>query len=179
MREYHVERMFRDIKLGTIGGGTSEVQRSIISSGFPGFEKFTRELAGFQLEIGGLWDKLGYSEWTGYLLEGLKEVSESPARKQNQAMEFAFADLLVCISVMDSFLSQVDRDTNWYERDSKIRDSVLLLSYLTERYFPSLRKLSGVSRSIRLFLEKSLEDGNRFDEVESCFGFLQEQNRRH
>ena len=30
-REYHVERMFRDAKLCTIGEGTSEVQRMVIS----------------------------------------------------------------------------------------------------------------------------------------------------
>jgi len=29
--EYHVERSLRDAMLGTIGGGTSEVQRSIIA----------------------------------------------------------------------------------------------------------------------------------------------------
>ena len=31
MREYPVERGYRDAKLGTIGGGTSEIQRMIIS----------------------------------------------------------------------------------------------------------------------------------------------------
>ncbi len=31
MKEYPVERGFRDAKLGTIGGGTSEVQKMIIS----------------------------------------------------------------------------------------------------------------------------------------------------
>jgi butyryl-CoA dehydrogenase len=30
-REYHVERMYRDAKLCTIGEGTSEVQRLVIS----------------------------------------------------------------------------------------------------------------------------------------------------
>ena len=34
MREYQVERFYRDIKLATIGGGTSEIQRSIIFSMF-------------------------------------------------------------------------------------------------------------------------------------------------
>jgi alkylation response protein AidB-like acyl-CoA dehydrogenase len=32
MKEYPVERMYRDAKLGTIGGGTSEIQKMIISS---------------------------------------------------------------------------------------------------------------------------------------------------
>jgi alkylation response protein AidB-like acyl-CoA dehydrogenase len=31
IHEYPVERIYRDIKLGQIGGGTSEIQRFIIS----------------------------------------------------------------------------------------------------------------------------------------------------
>jgi isovaleryl-CoA dehydrogenase len=31
MEEYEVERMFRDIRMGTIGGGTSEIQRLVIA----------------------------------------------------------------------------------------------------------------------------------------------------
>jgi alkylation response protein AidB-like acyl-CoA dehydrogenase len=31
MHEYPVERIFRDAKLGSIGGGTSEIMRLIIS----------------------------------------------------------------------------------------------------------------------------------------------------
>ncbi|MCG3173244.1 MAG: Acyl-CoA dehydrogenase [Myxococcota bacterium] len=34
IKDYEVERMFRDAKVGTIGGGTSEIQRSIIARGF-------------------------------------------------------------------------------------------------------------------------------------------------
>jgi len=31
MQEYEVERIFRDVRMGTIGGGTSEIQRLIIA----------------------------------------------------------------------------------------------------------------------------------------------------
>jgi acyl-CoA dehydrogenase len=31
MREYPIERFFRDIRLMTIGGGTSEIMREIIA----------------------------------------------------------------------------------------------------------------------------------------------------
>ena len=31
MQEYEVERLLRDVRMGTIGGGTSEVQRLIIA----------------------------------------------------------------------------------------------------------------------------------------------------
>ena len=31
MKEYEVERIFRDVTMGTIGGGTSEIQRLIIA----------------------------------------------------------------------------------------------------------------------------------------------------
>ncbi|MBE8436161.1 acyl-CoA dehydrogenase family protein, partial [Leptospira borgpetersenii] len=34
MREVSVSRFYRDVKLGTIGGGTSEIQRSIISASY-------------------------------------------------------------------------------------------------------------------------------------------------
>jgi alkylation response protein AidB-like acyl-CoA dehydrogenase len=36
-KEYLVERTFRDSKLGTIGAGTSEVQRGIIARTIGGF----------------------------------------------------------------------------------------------------------------------------------------------
>jgi alkylation response protein AidB-like acyl-CoA dehydrogenase len=36
MHEYPVERFYRDVKLGSIGGGTSEIQRMIIARTLPG-----------------------------------------------------------------------------------------------------------------------------------------------
>jgi acyl-CoA dehydrogenase len=52
MKEFHVERFYRDVKLATIGGGTSEIQRSIIASSFPGTEEFLQKLKSINLYLG-------------------------------------------------------------------------------------------------------------------------------
>ncbi|TGL23274.1 acyl-CoA dehydrogenase [Leptospira bourretii] len=136
MKEYSVERFYRDVKLGTIGGGTSEIQRSIISSLYPGKEKFLKDFSKLEIESS-LADKI-----QNVLFEIILSMDGEPNRKKQQSVEFAFADVLSIFVILS--LSEIDthKSTEYYSRDEKLMDRKLLSYYLVGKYLMSFTRLS-------------------------------------
>lgn len=172
MKEYHVERLFRDLKLGTIGGGTSEIQRSVIAASFSTAEKFKIELTSLDQSIPG-WENTSEEKIWRFLVSSLSEISNTNYYKKNQSKEFALADLLTLIFVLDSYRDAINRDTGWYLRDDKIRDSKLSLVFLIGKFYPSLQKLSSGSTSIQKICKLVSELGDCEDMVEATYQFLE------
>ncbi|MDZ4724879.1 MAG: acyl-CoA dehydrogenase family protein [Leptospira sp.] len=145
MKEYAVERFYRDVKLGTIGGGTSEIQRSIISSLYPGKVKFMGEFSRIESE------KSPSDTIQNLLYEILVKLDAEPSRKKLQSIEFAFADALSLFVILS--LSEQDSNKTFvhYTIEEKLVDRSLLTFYLVGKYLASLSRLSS-------FVEKELDD---------------------
>ena len=150
MREYHVERFYRDIKLGTIGGGTSEVQRAIVASVYPGYEKFMQglELAIDDAARDGAQAAYGSSiagselELMVSLQELLKSVGAEAKKAQNQSVNFALADLIMMVSLLVQSYWDVASNLSEYPREARKRDFVLLSWFLMGKYFRSIQTLA-------------------------------------
>lgn len=84
MREVSVSRFYRDVKLGTIGGGTSEIQRSIISASYGGYEPYRKIIQSELIE-----DKIKETP-IGELMRSLgvliQTVGENPERKKDKSL---------------------------------------------------------------------------------------------
>ncbi|TGN20606.1 acyl-CoA dehydrogenase family protein [Leptospira idonii] len=136
MKEYGVERFYRDVKLGTIGGGTSEIQRSIISSLYPGKSKF---MADFQK----LEDCRNPSDFIqNALFDILIRMDSEPARKKQQSVEFAFADVLSLFVILSQAEADSKIEFKYYSKSEKSEDRNLLTFYLIGKYLSSLSRLS-------------------------------------
>ncbi len=183
MKEYQVERMYRDMKLGTIGGGTSEIQRSIIASSFRDIHSFrlethALEIPGWNGEVfGGI--GFWYSRSWNLLLEVFQEVSayKKSNPQTSQCFDFAFADLICIISFLDRYRVVILEESSWYETRNKILDSFLCMDFLMERYFSSLFKLSEVSKKVGELFANHLHNPEpkmtREKKVELCFQNLE------
>ncbi|TGM54796.1 acyl-CoA dehydrogenase [Leptospira biflexa] len=136
MKEYAVERFYRDVKLGTIGGGTSEIQRSIISSLYPGKEKFQKEFKRFE-SPSNTSDKI-----QNILFEIVLKMDTEPNRKKQQSIEFAFADVLSVFVIL--YLSEIDshKTIDSYPTEEKMIDRKLLSYYLVGKYLMSMSRLN-------------------------------------
>lgn len=143
MKEYIVERFYRDVKLGTIGGGTSEIQRSIITALYPGSEKFTTEFK--------KWDSSQNpsDKILNLLFDSILKVEEKTQRKKSQSLEFAFADLLSVFIILSLTAEDSKKDSEFYSKEEKNLDRELLTYYLCGKYLVSISRLSP-------FLEKEL-----------------------
>ncbi len=139
MKEYSVERFYRDVKLGTIGGGTSEIQRSIISSLYPGKAKFfldfafpenPTELRGKTIQI---------------LASLIQSVESLPDRKKKQSFEFAFADALSLFVLFYHAEKDIEQQNPLYTKQEKTDDANLLAYFLLYKYCPSISRLHSVS----------------------------------
>jgi acyl-CoA dehydrogenase len=136
MKEYAVERFYRDVKLGTIGGGTSEIQRSIISSLYPGKEKFQKEFKRIE-SPSNTSDKI-----QNILFEIVLKMDTEPNRKKQQSIEFAFADVLSVFVIL--YLSEIDshKTIDSYPTEEKMIDRKLLSYYLVGKYLMSMSRLN-------------------------------------
>ncbi|RME88004.1 MAG: acyl-CoA dehydrogenase [Candidatus Hydrogenedentota bacterium] len=150
MKEYHVERNYRDIKLGTIGGGTSEVQRSIIAASFGNMQTFqekVQKLAGnSDLQTAQqAYPKSLYGkelELMQALEAFLEKVSEKLPKKPGQHIEFALADLILIVTQLKLSFYDVAFPLPTYSIEEKKRDFALLAWYLMGKYFYSVKTLS-------------------------------------
>lgn len=177
MKEYHVERMYRDLKLGTIGGGTSEIQRSIIASTLREINDFKNKLESIHSNIPGWDDSNFYKNQWELLLQGLEELIsyKKKSGKSHQVFDFAYADLISILLGLDQYRAIILKETSWYNIDAKIRDSYLCLDFLVEKYYPSLHKLCFFSNKIQEFLSLHNQLHQPYSEkVESTFKFLKE-----
>lgn len=140
MKEYIVERFYRDVKLGTIGGGTSEIQRSIITALYPGKEKFCLEFSKIESP------KENTDQIQNLLFEIILNVEKQTQRKKIQSIEFAFADVLSVFIIL--FLTEKDSqiESEYYSRSEKKADRELLTYYLVGKYLMSISRLTHFSR---------------------------------
>jgi alkylation response protein AidB-like acyl-CoA dehydrogenase len=137
MKEYAVERFYRDVKLGTIGGGTSEIQRSIISSLYPGKVKFMGDFSRIEKEATPI-DKI-----QNLLFDIIVKMDAEPARKKLQSIEFAFADALSLFVILSLSEHDAKKDFSHYTIAEKTTDRSLLTFYLVGKYLSSLSRLTG------------------------------------
>ncbi|WP_411823237.1 acyl-CoA dehydrogenase family protein [Leptospira sp. 'Mane'] len=137
MKEYSVERFYRDVKLGTIGGGTSEIQRSIISSLYPGKQKFTAEFAKLET-VSDESDRI-----QNLLFDILIQMDGQSARKKQQPIEFAFADVLSLFVILSQSHSDLSTSLQYYSKEEKMIDRSLITFFLVGKYLSSLSRLSG------------------------------------
>ncbi|MGE9018278.1 acyl-CoA dehydrogenase family protein [Leptospira interrogans] len=154
MREVSVSRFYRDVKLGTIGGGTSEIQRSIISASYGGYEPYRKIIQSEPIE-----DKIKETP-IGELMRSLdvliQTVGENPERKKRQVFEFGFADLLTLTTILKLSLWDLTRTNGHYETNDKERDFNILIYSLTARYIRGIAYLKelnedGVSKLLKAF----------------------------
>ncbi|MCZ8157953.1 MAG: acyl-CoA dehydrogenase family protein [Leptospira sp.] len=141
MKEYTVERFYRDVKLGTIGGGTSEIQRSIIASLYPGKIKFMADFSRLTNEVSPA-DSI-----QNILFDILIDMDAEPARKRLQSVEFAFADVLSLFVILSLSSEDAKKDFPHYTIGEKLADRNLLTYYLVGKYLTSLSRLSSYANS--------------------------------
>lgn len=139
MKEYSVERFYRDVKLGTIGGGTSEIQRSIVSSLYPGKAKFFKDFS-LSENPTELRDKA-----IQVLSALIQNVETLPERKKKQSFEFAFADALSLFVLFYHANEDIKTQNKLYSSAEKTADADLLAYFLLAKYIPSISRLSAAS----------------------------------
>lgn len=130
MKEYHVERFYRDAKLGTIGGGTSEVQRNIVSSAFTSIEQLESSF-----EITNLSSDDG--EYAQILFELRKAISEIAKTIQenpkSQELNFQFADTITLYVALARtyhfFLETTNSFSSTQETDLEFSKTLLQYSF--------------------------------------------------
>ena len=148
MREYDVERLYRDARLASIGAGSSEVMRMIVGSGLAPFSKVEEALSVLQESKHDATIKQTYGSSVGNeveLLEALQGFLKSVASKiqesKEQSVTFAYASLASVYFV----LKQAYWDCAYASRDYNIQDKkrdLLLLSYfLLGKYFSAIQVL--------------------------------------
>lgn len=182
MREYHMERVYRDVKLGTIGAGSSEVMRSIIASVYPGFEKFAESLQSMNAEETRTAAESEYTKSLGgelELLAGLKgllrEVSTCIKKDSNQSVHFAFANLVMICSVLQQAFWDCGSDSGHYTVQDKKRDFVLLSYFLTGKYIQSIHLLQRLSPGKAVAVIEAYSRLTHIeDRVNECIEFLKE-----
>jgi acyl-CoA dehydrogenase len=145
MKEYHVERFYRDVKLATIGGGTSEIQRSIIFSLYQGLDSINELLGDHHVD----------TEFGKELESFLKIVEPNEVKKHGQLMEFALSDLImiyVTISLGQAIqTSELEKlileELLW----TKYNKSILLLNKLYPKEIQSLagKGLNSIGSTMR------------------------------
>ncbi len=136
MKEYAVERFYRDVKLGTIGGGTSEVQRSIIASIYPGKAKFMADFSKIE-------NPSSPSDTIqNHLFEILVKMDTENDRKRFQSIEFAFADTLSLFVILSLSKKDSVEEFVHYSGKAKLADRSLLTFYLVGKYLGSLSRLA-------------------------------------
>ncbi|EMJ91128.1 acyl-CoA dehydrogenase family protein [Leptospira alstonii] len=180
MREVPVSRFYRDVKLATIGGGTSEIQRSIISASYGGYDKFKSIIQSAATEeMRNLSEQKTEGTPIGTLIRCLdsliRSVGENPERKKSQALEFGFADLLTLTTILKLSVWDLTKDDNHYKTSDKEKDLNILAYYLTARYIRGIAYLKelnedGVNELLRAFGNLNAPE----KEIESCIEFLKE-----
>ncbi|MCG6166423.1 acyl-CoA dehydrogenase family protein [Leptospira sanjuanensis] len=180
MREVHVSRLYRDVKLGTIGGGTSEVQRSIISASYGGYDKFKNIIESAASE-----EVRNHSEQKiqrtpiGNLMRCLdvliQNVGDNPERKKRQALEFGFADLLTLTTILKLSIWDLTQNSNHYKTSDKERDLDILAYYLTARYIRGIAYLKELDEAAVTDLIQAFGNLNPPEkQIEDCIEFLKE-----
>ncbi|MCB1190058.1 MAG: acyl-CoA dehydrogenase family protein [Leptospiraceae bacterium] len=180
MREYHLERIYRDVKLGTIGAGSSEVMRSIVASSFPGFFKFKESMnymaeASVQKKAEQSYTQSisGELELISAIEELLIAVASKIKKISEQSIEFAFADLVMIYSVLKQSFWDCAYDSKHYTVDDKKRDLVLLCWFLVTKYIKSFYylKIIAAEEGTRVFQAYyNLSDIQK--RIEDCMEFL-------
>ncbi|TGK28168.1 acyl-CoA dehydrogenase [Leptospira gomenensis] len=180
MREVPVSRFYRDVKLGTIGGGTSEVQRNIVSSTYGGYDKFLKSLeSAVPKETRKLADEKTGVNTVSELIDSLenliRSVGDNPERRKKQSLEFGFADLLTVTVTLKLSLWDLTEQSGNYAKKDKERDIKILAYYIVARYLRGIVYLKELDKGAVLKILNAF--GNLSvpeTEIEDCIEFLKE-----
>lgn len=180
MKEYHLERIYRDCKLGTIGAGSSEVMRSIVTSSFPGYDKFRESMNMMydpaqikKAEMQYIKSISGELELIDSIEQLLKDTAKIVKKSSHQSLAFAFCDLVIIYSVVKQSYWDCAEDSRDYKISDKKRDLVLLLWFLMNKYIKSFHFLKTVSpRTATMVIENYLNLVNMEQHVENCVEYL-------
>ena len=182
IKEYDVERPYRDSKLGSIGAGSSEVMRMIASSLVKDHSQLklcfdSLEISNDSAEAKRLYGEEITSEVR--LLYSLKDFLESvvskPTERKEQNLAFAYAELLtVYMSLVHSFADCSQSSREYSVRDKK-RDYLLFTSYLMDHYIDSIRTLYSLDRENGArVMEFYIALGDLTHQASDCLRFLTE-----
>lgn len=180
MREYHVERFYRDIKLGTIGGGTSEIQRSIVASTYAGFEKFWESLEmmedkSIRAKAESIYTQSLDSELE--LLSAIKnlvQIGQPLVKKANsQSLSFAMADLIMILSVMQQAFWDTANGHEGYTTAHRKRDFVIISWFMVSKYFKAIQSLSTLCKQeVQATVDAYLKMQKIEEFIEDCANYL-------
>ncbi len=160
IKEYHVERFYRSSKLGTIGAGTSEILRKIITTFFKQYEpkldnlmkhtKTSPQLSSFN-DLETTLKKLNFNTEETICFSIWKELKLLLDKSyQNRdgfkkSFYFIFADLITLHFILTQAFLDLLIDHKMYHIDQKRKDLVLLTWFLISRYSRSLHAISGLN----------------------------------
>ncbi len=149
MREYHLERIYRDTKLSTIGAGSSEVMRGIIASSYKNYENFSDMIHDLRddntsISIENIKAETVDVTLLKKLTELIKILSTDIKKHRNQNIQFAFSDLIVLTSTLWQTYFDIFSTNSTYSEQSKRRDFYLLIYYKIDMLNRSLQKLSSL-----------------------------------
>ncbi len=150
MKEYDVERIYRDSRLGSIGGGTSEIMHLIIGSSIRNYEYLCKHITflptnqeqdfNFNPDYDtGLATELSILQSVGRLVRSACVNAKQIRRHPSTILSFSYA---VCLYVT-LYKSYLDSKTNTdqYTSAHKKRDFVLLTHYLVGKYLSFIKDL--------------------------------------
>ncbi len=141
MKEYHVERFYRDIKLYSIGAGTTEIQRY---TAFKGFKE----------------EKLSIEDEELLFWKNILEKLYPKISSQDQEVSFSFVDIWIFYEMMRMFFLYPSSLFLPYEKE-------LFLSFFSSRLFSSLKKLSYLleEKEKKEFLERIFIEGKKEEKI--------------
>lgn len=194
MKEYHVERPFRDSKLGTIGAGSSEVMRSIVASSFPGYAAFMQSMEEMEQWMNSPTTAPKKPEGqlnsprpdaAGELAEdrllgalgALIERCGNPVRKSGeQSLEFAFADLIMLFSALKQAAIDCAYPSAFYSVEQKKNDRTLLSYFLLSRYFRSIHRMRVIAeQDVALVMKYYFQLDGIEEKIRNTVDFLIQQ----
>ncbi len=189
IKEYEVERFCRDVRLGSIGGGSSEVMRMIVSSMFPDWERLTEALQLLAEEIHnekGADATDGAASYKNFgqsligeleLLQSiellLKSLLRQPTKRPNQLFAFAKAEVIVVYTILKQAFWDCAAGSGSYRVKDKRRDFALLSAFLCGSYIGAIRQLHAVDpQNAGNVIQKFAALGDVSPLIDDCALFL-------
>ncbi len=184
MKEYDVERIYRDARLGTIGGGTNTVMQMIIASSIRNYGSFCAGLELFEESKNECLMKEKYPTSISRELEALlclRSLVESAYKqiktiRKSQETMISFSNVICMYSILQHSYWDCAVDTENYTSAHKKRDFFLLLNYMINQNLHSIQSLSFVDeKNASDLLDNMLKMKNIDENMKTTMDFLRNQ----